>query len=85
VMHGVGDGQKGEGGQNDFVPGTHSEGKQGKVEGRGSGTDHDRVRHRVIAGELGLKRRELRAHAQLRRPQHGRNRGNFRFANIGRG
>ena len=84
MMHDVGDGQKSERGQNHFVSGTDAEGKQSKMEGGGSGTDHDRVRHRVITGELGLKGLELGAHAELRRAQHGCNRRNFRFANIGR-
>jgi hypothetical protein len=84
VMHDVGDGQKSERGQNHFVPGTDAEGKQSEMEGGGSGTDHDRVRHRVIAGKLGLKGREFGAHAELGRAQHDSNRRNFLFADIGR-
>ena len=80
---GVGDGDKGEGGDDHFVAFTDAESEQRKVKAGCSGTDGYGVGDLMIRGQRRFKGCKLRAKAEVRGAQNGGYRFDFGFGDVG--
>lgn len=83
LQDGIGDGNEGEGGNDDFVAFADAKGEQGHVKAGGSAADGDGVGNGVIGGEGGFESGEFGAEAEVGSAQNGGDGGDFCFGDVG--
>jgi hypothetical protein len=85
VEDGVGDGDKGERGDDDLVAFTDAEDEQGQMKAGGAGADGYGVRDGVVLGQCGFKSRQFGAEAEVRGAQDGGDGVDFGVGDVGGG
>lgn len=83
VKDGVGYGDEGERGDDDFIAFSDAESEQGHVQACGAAADCDGVGDGVVCGQSGFERREFGTEAEMRSAQDCSYGSNFCFGDVG--